>query len=416
MLYSRCSTMDVPRGVSPAAIAEPLAIDGGTPIRTTTLPLSRPWIGQPEIDAAADAIRSGSLAGGGPYGRRAEERLAAALDGARPLLMTSCTSALEAAVMLSGIGPGDEVICPSFTFVSAATAVVRAGGRPVFADIDPRTLNVDPDSIERAIGPKTRAIVIVHYGGRACDMERILRLAERHGLRVIEDAAHALGARWRGAPLGALGDFGCFSFHGTKDVVCGEGGALICRSEADRVRAEILREKGTNRAQFVRGDVAKYTWVDEGSSFIASEVVAAILAAQLERLPAILARKRQIAARLTAWLDPLADRVTLPREWAGIESSWHIYPILVPPAERDRVLKALHAEGIGAAFHYVPLHSAPFSRARYGYAAADLPHTEEISASLIRLPFFAAMSDADADDVAAATLKVIPRLLSSTRA
>ena len=381
----------------------------GPPVRSTLLPLMRPWLEADEAAAAAEAVHRQLVVGGGPIGREAETDLAHWLDGRRPLFLNSCTAALEAAVWLSGAGPGHEVILPSFTFVSCANAVVRAGARPIFAEIDASTLNVDPAAIARLITPRTRAIMVVHYAGRACDMEAILDIAARHRVRVIEDAAHALGARWHGRALGTLGDFGCFSFHATKDLTCGEGGALVCRDAADTARAEILREKGTNRAAFVRGEVHKYTWVSEGGSLVASDVLAAILRVQIRRLPAILARKRLLAERLTERLAPIADRVGLPAEWPGIESSWHLYPVLVPPADRETLLRALHAEGIGAAFHYVPLHDSPYARERWGYSAGDLPVTEQVSASLIRLPLFAAMTDADLDDVAEAMLKVMQR-------
>lgn len=388
-----------------------LAIAGAEPVRPSFLPLTSPWMDRAEEDAAADAVRSRHLIGGGPLGVQAEEALAAALGGVGPLLLNSCTAALEAAVLLAGVGPGDEVVLPSFTFVSCGNAVVRAGARPVFADVDPATLNVDPASIARLMTDRTRAIMVVHYGGRACDMRAVLALARERGVAVIEDAAHGLGARWEGRPLGTIGDFGCFSFHGTKDVVCGEGGALVCRRDADRQRAEILREKGTNRAAFLRGDVDKYTWMSEGSSLVASDVLAAILRVQLSRLPAILARKRALAARLTALLEPVADRVTLPRTWPGIESSWHLYPVLVPPEVRDAMLAALRAENIGAAFHYVPLHDSPYAR-QHLRSTAVLPATDRVSASIVRLPFFAAMTDADLEDVASATIKIVEHFVA----
>ena len=400
--------------MNPATPAQrPLAIEGASPVRSTWLPLSRPWVDEADAAAAADAVRQHHLIGAGPRGVAAEGALAAHLDGARPLLMNSCTSALEAAILLAGAGHGDEVILPSFTFVSCANAVVRAGARPVFADIDPATLNIDPASVERVVTPRTRAIIVVHYAGRACDMDAIASIARRHGLRVIEDAAHALGAKATGRPLGTIGDFGCFSFHGTKDVVCGEGGALVCRDADDHRRAEILREKGTNRAAFLRGEVDKYTWVAEGSSLIASDVLAAVLSVQLSRLPLIVARKRALAAMLIEALEPIADLVQLPREWPGIESSWHLFPILVPPAVRDSILGALRAENIGATFHYVPLHNSPFAKARFGDGERTLPGTEHVSASLVRLPLFASMSDEDARDVAEATVKVVRHHVAS---
>jgi dTDP-4-amino-4,6-dideoxygalactose transaminase len=382
------------------------ALAGGTPVRDTLLPLTRPWVDAAEADAAATAVREHCVTGAGRLGREAEAALGEMLDGARPLLMNSCTSALEASIQLAGVGPGDDVVLPSFTFVSCANAVVRAGARPVFADIDPVSLNLDPASVERVLTPRTRAIIVVHYAGRACDMEAMLDIAERAHARVVEDAAHALGARWRGRPLGTIGDFGCFSFHGTKDVVCGEGGALICARAEDRQQAEIIREKGTNRAAFLRGDVDKYTWVASGSSFVMSDVLAAILRVQLARVPAMLARKRTLAARLSSALEGIRDRVSLPEEWPGMESSWHLYPVLVPRQVRDKVLAALRAENIGAAFHYVPLHDSPFAREHLG-EAGSLPVTDTVSASLVRLPLFAAMSDDDLDDVAEATLKVV---------
>jgi dTDP-4-amino-4,6-dideoxygalactose transaminase len=402
----------MPAAAQPANTPARLAIHGGTPVRSTLLPLSRPWLGEPEVLAAAEAVREGCLVGGGPIGRQVEIALGRLLGGVSPLFVTSCTSALEMAVHLAGAGPGDEVICPSFTFVSTANAVVRAGARPVFVDIDRDTFNIDPAAVQAALGPRTRAVIVVHYGGRVSAMDRLTALADSRGLALIEDAAHALGARSNGRPAGTIGRFGCFSFHGTKDVVCGEGGALVCRDAADRERAELFREKGTNRAAFLRGDVDRYTWTSVGSSFVASDVLAAVLREQLHRLDAIVARKRTLAARLTDALRPLEGAIVLPREWPGIESSWHVYPVLVPGRIRDRALEALRAEGIGASFHYVPLHSSPFARDVLG-CRDELPVTDEISASLVRLPLFAAMTDRDLDDVASAALKVFSHLLAS---
>jgi dTDP-4-amino-4,6-dideoxygalactose transaminase len=285
----------------------------------------------------------------------------------------------------------------------------------VFADLDARTLNLDPEAVARAITPRTRAVIVVHYGGRVSGLDDLVDLAQRRGIRLIEDAAHALGSRWRSRPAGTIGDFGCFSFHATKDVVCGEGGALVCRDRADTLRAQILREKGTNRSAFLRGEVDKYTWVAPGGSYVGAEVLAAILQVQLERLPAILSRKRALARQLTARLDPLREAVRLPGDWPDLESSWHLYPILVPAEVRDRVLGALNAEGVGATFHYVPLHSSPFAREQFGYRPEDLPVTEHVGASLVRLPLFAAMSDEDLDHVVDATQKVVRALVPAAR-
>lgn len=382
-------------------------------MRQVLLPLTRPWLDEREVAAAAAAVRDLHLIGAGAIGQRVETQLAAALQVPRALLVNSCTSALEAAILLAGVMPGDDVILPSFTFVSCANAVVRAGARPVFADIDPVTFNIDPADVARRITPRTRALMVVHYAGRACDMQALLDIAGHHGLPVIEDAAHGLGATWRHRPLGTIGDFGAFSFHGTKDVVCGEGGALVCR-DADRTRdAEVFREKGTNRAAFLRGDVSKYEWVSTGGSLVISDVLAALLGVQLERLPAIISRKRRLARRLTERLVPIADRVQLPADLPDTDSSWHLYPVLVPPDVRDAMLAALKAEGIGATFHYVPLHDSPYGRAQFGYGTGDLPVTERVSRSLVRLPLFAAMSDADLDDVANAMVKVTRHLVAA---
>jgi dTDP-4-amino-4,6-dideoxygalactose transaminase len=388
-----------------------LAIDGGPPVRSTVLPLVGPLVDAAEAEAVAAAVTSGALIGAGKLGLAVEAQLAGLLGVERALLVNSCTAALEAAVLLANVGPGDDVVLPSFTFVSCANAVVRAGGRPVFADIDPHTFNVTPETLARAITPATRAVIVVHYAGRPCDMDGILALAAERGIRVIEDAAHALGATSRGRLLGTLGDFGCFSFHGSKDVVCGEGGALVCRHSADTDAAEILREKGTNRSAFFRGEVNKYEWVGLGGSLVVSDILAAMLQVQLGRLPAILARKRALAVRLTAALSDVSDRVALPP--ASAESSWHLYPVLVPQAHRDDVLAALKREGIGASFHYIPLHSSPYARSLAGYSPADLPVSTHVADSLVRLPIFPAITDTDIDDVVAATLKVVGRLLPS---
>jgi dTDP-4-amino-4,6-dideoxygalactose transaminase len=378
------------------------------------LPLTRPWIDEREVDAVAAAVRAGALMGAGTIGQRVEQQFAGILRVERALLVNSCTAALEAAVVLAGVQPDDEVILPSFTFVSCANAVVRAGGRPVFADIDPVTLNLDPRSVERLITSRTRAVMVVHYAGRACDMAAFLDLARRHRLRLIEDAAHALGASWQGRPLGTIGDFGCFSFHGTKDVVCGEGGALVCRDPRDTDAAEIFREKGTNRVAFLRGDVRKYEWVSLGGSLVISDILAALLEVQLGRLDAIISRKRQLGRSLTERLQTVASHVMLPDPEVPDESSWHLYPVIVPPDVRDHVLAALRAEGIGATFHYVPLHDSPYGRAEYGHPVADLPVTDRISRSLVRLPLFAAMSDRDLDDVAKATDKVVRQVVAAS--
>jgi dTDP-4-amino-4,6-dideoxygalactose transaminase len=325
-----------------------------------------------------------------------EKRLSSLLDGRRVLLTTSCTHALELALLSLGIGPGDEVICPSFTFVSTANAVLRVGARPVFAEIEDRTLGLEVADVARRITPRTRAILPVHYAGVAPDMEGLLALASSRNLKLVEDAAQALGAKWRGRALGALGDLGCLSFHDTKNITCGEGGALVVRDPDVAARAEIAREKGTNRSAFLRGEVDKYTWVAEGSSYILSDVLAAILDAQLDRFEEIQERRAGVAARygagLSAWAK--ARGVRLPEDLPDRASNHHIFYLLFPDQDaRNRCQDHLRARGVGATFHYVPLHSSPHGR-RLG-AEDSLEVTERVARSLLRLPLHPLLSDED---------------------
>jgi dTDP-4-amino-4,6-dideoxygalactose transaminase len=318
------------------------------------------------------------------------------LGAHRVLLTTSCTHALELALLALGIGPGQEVICPSFTFVSSANAALRVGARPVFADIDERTLGLDPEDVERRLSPRTAALVPVHYAGVAPDMQALLDIARRRGLRVVEDAAQGLSASYRGRPLGTLGDAGCFSFHETKNLSCGEGGALAISDPELAKRAEIAREKGTNRAAFFRGEVDKYTWVAEGSSYVLSDVLAAILDAQLDKLAEIQARRAAIVARYRAGLGDWASErgVRLPAELAEREPNHHIFYLLYPDgAGRDRAMATLRSHGVMATFHYVPLHSAP-----HGLSLGpqpQLPVTDRVAGSLLRLPLYARLADED---------------------
>ena len=363
---------------------------------------SRPWFDVREERAVREAL-SGQVSGDGPVGRRVEARLAAQLGVSRVLLTTSGTHALELALLALGVEPGREVVCPSFTFVSSATAILRAGARPVFADIDETTLGLDPADVERRLTPRTAGLIPVHYAGVAPDMEALLDLARRRGLRVVEDAAQGLGATWRGRALGTLGDAGCFSFHETKNVTCGEGGALAVGDPETAGRAEIAREKGTNRAAFFRGEVDKYTWVAEGSSYVLSDVLAAILEAQLDKLAEIQSRRAAVVARyregLAAWA--VERGVRLPPELPERGSNHHIFFLLYPePRLRDAALVSLRARGIMATFHYVPLHSAPHAR-RLGLDV-ELPVTERVAATLLRLPLHPWLTEDEVDRVVAA--------------
>jgi dTDP-4-amino-4,6-dideoxygalactose transaminase len=356
-----------------------------------------------EVEAVRAALAR-QASGDGPIGRRVEARLAALLGAPRVLLTTSGTHALELALLALGIGPGQEVVCPSFTFVSSANAVLRVGARPVFADIEETTLGLDPAQVERRLSPRTAAILPVHYAGVAPDMEALLGLARARGLRLVEDAAQALGARWRDSALGTLGDAGCLSFHETKNVSCGEGGALVLRDAAIADRAEIAREKGTNRSAFLRGEVDKYTWVAEGSSYVLSDVLAAILEAQLAKMDEIQARRAAIVARyrreLAGWAR--ARGVRLPPELPDRETNHHIFHLLYPDGSlRDAALARLRARGVLATFHYVPLHSSPFGRS-LGADRDPLPVTDRVAARLLRLPLHARLAEDDLARVIAA--------------
>ena len=390
---------------------EPLAIDGGTPVRTERLPLHKPWFDAREKKAILDVLASTHVAGDGVKGRELE-RLLRESTGARGVLaLNSCTAALEIAVQVAGLGPGDEVILPSFTFVSTANAVIKAGARPVFADIDPITLGLDPKDVARRITPKTRAILPMHYAGMSCDMAALEAIASAHRLTVIEDAAHGANATWGPRALGAVGALGALSFHETKDLVCGEGGALLIRDDQSYLlAAEIQREKGTDRTAFLRGERDKYTWVGVGSSYVLSELLAAVAVEQFKKLPEITRRKTAHAERLLAGLAPYRSIVQLPAVPDGCRPNWHVFAVLVDPAKRDWVIRALKAEGVGAAFHYVPLHSAPYARQSPDISQVELPVTDRVAASLVRLPISAAFTDADCDDVVTACARVFEQM------
>jgi dTDP-4-amino-4,6-dideoxygalactose transaminase len=367
----------------------------GSPIR-----LSAPTFDRAELDRCAQAL-AGQVSGNGPFCQRVERRLEELLPGTSVLLTTSCTHALELALLALGIGPGAEVICPSFTFVSTANAILRVGARPVFADIEPETLGLDPGDVARRLGPRSAAMIPVHYAGVSADMDGLLRLARERNLRVVEDAAHGLDARYRGAPLGTLGDAGCFSFHETKNITCGEGGALAVRDPEVARRAEVIREKGTNRASFMRGEAQKYTWMAEGSSYVLSDLLAAVLDAQLDKLPRLQQRRREVATRYREGLAHWAARngARLPVVPPDREGNEHIFYVLLPDEDaRSRCLDRLRADGIMAAFHYLPLHRSPFG-GQLGQGDLELPVTERVAATLLRLPLHANLTDGDVDRV-----------------
>jgi dTDP-4-amino-4,6-dideoxygalactose transaminase len=362
---------------------------------SATIPFNKPCIIGKELYYIAQAVTFGSIAGDGHFTRGCARLLEERLGIHRVLMTPSCTAALELAAMLCELGPGDEVILPSFTFVSTANAVVRLGARPVFVDVRPDTLNLDERLIEAAVTPRTKAIFPVHYAGVGCAMDRIMELAEAHGLLVVEDAAQAVNSFYRGRALGSVGHLGTYSFHETKNYICGEGGALCINSPRWVERAEVIRDKGTNRKRFFRGEVDKYTWVDVGSSYVPCEIACAFLYAQLENLESITARRRRIFHYYRRHLEPLQAEglLQLPHVPPECDSNHHLFYVLLPDARaRDDLMAHLKKHGIATVFHYVPLHSSPMGQ-RFGYRDGDLPVTEDLSGRLLRLPFYHEMSE-----------------------
>jgi dTDP-4-amino-4,6-dideoxygalactose transaminase len=368
------------------------------------VPFNRPFTTGRELDYVRLALASHRLSGDGAFSRRCSRWLEQRTGAHKALLTHSCTGALEMAALLAGIEPGDEVIMPSFTFASTANAFVLRGAVVVFVDIDGRTLNIDVAEARQAITAKTRAIVPVHYAGIGCDMDELMDLAGRHRLLVIEDAAHSLLARYRGRPLGGIGHLGTLSFHETKNLMCGEGGALLVNDPALAERAEIVWEKGTNRSQFHRGEVDRYTWVDLGSSYLLSDLSAAFLWAQCEEAQEITTSRLDAWARYHEGFADLeqAGRVTRPHIPEDRQGNGHLYHLLVRSgAERDRVLQEVREAGVDAVFHYVPLHSSPAGR-RFGRAHGRLPVTDDVAGRLIRLPLWVGMTDDDLECVTGA--------------
>jgi dTDP-4-amino-4,6-dideoxygalactose transaminase len=359
------------------------------------IPFNRPYLTGNELAYIEQAHANGHLAGNGAFSKQCAAWLEGRVGTDRALLTHSCTAALEMAAILADVGPGDEVIMPSFTFVSTANAFVLRGATPVFIDIRPDTLNLDEALIEEAITARTRAIVPVHYAGVGCEMDRILELARARDLLVIEDAAQGIMADYRGRPLGSLGDLAALSFHETKNLISGEGGALLVNDPRLASRAEIIWEKGTNRSQFFRGEVDKYTWVDLGSSYLPGEIVAAFLWAQMEQADDITRRRMAIWERYhEAFADlELAGQVRRPIVPDHCRHNAHMYYLLLPDlAARTSCIERLADRGIHAVFHYVPLHSSPYGRS-VGRAVGDLRQTDDISDRLVRLPLWLGLEE-----------------------
>ena len=363
-----------------------------------SIPFNQPHCLGPELDCLHDAICTRKQTrGDGFYTQQCHELLEQYSGAAKALLVHSGTAALEMAALLLDIKEGDEIIMPSFTFVSTANAFVLRGGVPVFVDITPDTQNMDASLIEAAITEKTKAICVVHYAGMAVDMDAVMGLAAKHQLYVVEDAAQALGSRYKGKALGSIGHLGCFSFHETKNIISGEGGALLINDEKMVERAEILREKGTNRSLFFRGQVDKYTWVDIGSSYLPSEMIAAYLYPQLQQLTAINAKRLSIWDAYHAAFAPLEEGGLLRRPVipADCEHNAHMYYLMLPSLEkRTALIEALKAQGILSVFHYIPLHSAPAGQ-RFARTPAPMPHTDNTSDTLLRLPLYYDLTEAE---------------------
>ncbi len=361
------------------------------------IPFNKAYVSGQEYMYMADAVRAGHISGDGAFTQKCHTFFETSLGIKKALLTTSCTHALEMSALLLDVGPGDEVIVPSFTFVSTANAFALRGARIVFADIDPLTLNLDAKRLESLITPRTKAIVVVHYAGVGCDMDAIMQIARRHGVEVVEDNAHGLFGRYKGRLLGTFGSLATLSFHETKNFSCGEGGALIINDERFTERAEIIREKGTNRSRFFRGQVDKYTWVDIGSSYLPSDILAAFLLAQLEQREHIQKNRKRVwdfyFAELKQWAGE--NDVRLPHVPADCEQPYHMFYMLMPslPA-RQNFIAYLKAQNILSVFHYVPLHLSELGRTFGGYPGA-CPVTEDVSDRIVRLPFFVNLSNSD---------------------
>lgn len=394
------------------------AQSGGGAVAGIPIPFNKPHMTGKELDYIAESHSNWALAGDGPFTKHCHRWLEEQTGCYKALLTHSCTAALEMAALLLNIRAGDEIIMPSYTFVSTANAFVLRGGVPVFIDIREDTFNMDERLIEAAITPRTRAIAAVHYAGVACEMETIMSIAARHGLKVVEDAAQCVGARYRGRALGSIGHLGAYSFHETKNVISGEGGALLVNDPSLALRAEIIREKGTNRSQFFRGEVDKYTWQDIGSSFLPGEIVAAFLWAQLEDADKITQRRLALWQSYHQLIAPLEveGKLRRPNIAEGCEANGHIYYVLLAPdIDRRWIIEEFKRRNITSVFHYVPLHSSPAGK-RFGRTHGSLAITEDISARVLRLPLWIGMQQDDQIRVAEALTRALEHFAAPSSA
>ncbi len=369
------------------------------------IPLHKPFWGREEERAAISAMRGGSGVGDLRFSEELSNLICEKLGVAYALPTGSGTAALELACALL-LKKGDEVLLPSFTFSSCANAILLAGAKPVFCDVTIDTFNIDPDDIVKKISKKTKAIMVVHYAGFACDMDRIVEIAKKHGLTIIEDAAHALGAKYKNRDLGTIGEIGCFSFHGTKNAASGEGGVFVTNNKQLNKLAEVVREKGTDRSSFMRGEKKKYSWVKVGRSLILSDILSAIALEQIKKLDTITQLRRKNASYFLSKLKHLSTKLILPAEPEYSYGNWHIFAIRVPRIARPAIISKLRQFGIETAFHYLPLHSSLMGK-NLGYKKKDLPVTEEVASTLIRLPIYPALKKSEIDYMSAVLSKVV---------
>ena len=370
------------------------------------IPFNKPYITGKELEYIQESIKSGNIVGDGEFTKKCESLMAKKFNAKKILLTNSCTDALEMAALMIDLKPGDEVIVPSFTFVSTANAFVLRGAKPVFADIREDTLNLDENKIEAKITDKTKAIFPVHYAGVSCEMGKIMQIAKKYNLFVVEDAAQGVNAKYDDQYLGTIGHLGAYSFHGTKNYVSGEGGAIVINDDNFIERAEIIREKGTNRSKFIRGEVDKYTWVEVGSSYLLSDILAAFLYAQLENLEEINKKRKEVFNFYYENLKDLekAGKLRLPVIPDNCQSNHHLFHIILPSQEdRNNLMQKMKIAGVHTTFHYVPLHNSPMGN-KFGYKTGDLPLTEDLSNRLLRLPLYPHLKREELETVIA-TLK-----------
>lgn len=354
------------------------------------IPFTKISITDVEKNYVEEALKNGKICGDGSFTRKCTDWFKDKCNIKNLLLTTSCTHSLELAALLSDLREGDEVLVPSYTFVSTADAILLRGAKPVFVDIDKRTFNMDENKIEEKINAKTKAIFPVHYAGVACNMDKIMEIAKKYNLIVVEDAAQGVLAYYKDKPLGTIGDYGCYSFHETKNYVMGEGGAIITKNDQKYKEAEIIREKGTNRSQFIRGDVDKYTWHKVGSSYLPSDILAAVLYGQLNRAEEIMNKRMKIWNFYNDELKILEEQGKLVRPYIPdyARHNAHMYYIILPTEKiRNKLMDSLKERGISATFHYIPLHTSPMGE-KLGYKQGDLPVTEEYAGRLLRLPLY----------------------------